>query len=286
MYFAFLIASLNLFRWMLCAANCMATRSSLRRAAAQDKVSSSSANSMKLTANSGFTRHRALRVSGLVLILVLSVGGQGRSQEANIGLPHASAEAIFSGGETALSTSSKYSEVSNYFMDFAGDHSLDAATVIEQGFGDYAKYTVQLRLASGAKQSIVVAAPPGGLRIEMQDMTGDKVPNDLVLRPALLQWLPTVLLNDGHDHFAVIESGTAQGCFTSAQEFAPSGSDGRGTVALMSSGFKAHALLKHGGLPLSRMTVEFVRPRTESVTKDIDHASSSERAPPALSFTA
>ena len=32
-------------------------------------------------------------------------------------------------------------------------------------------------------------------------MTGDKVPNDVVLRPALLRWLPTVLVNDGHEHF-------------------------------------------------------------------------------------
>jgi hypothetical protein len=99
-------------------------------------------------------------------------------------------------------------------LDFDGDHSLDAATVIEQPSVGYAKYTVQLHLASGAEQSFVVMAPPGGLQVEMRDMTGDNIPNDVVLRPALLRWLPTVLVNDGHQHFEVAWSGPDPGSFS------------------------------------------------------------------------
>src|SRR5258708_7912707 len=90
---------------------------------------------------------------------------------------------------------SNHQQVTQYAMDFDGDHSLDLATVIEQAVGRYVRYTVQLRLASGTEQSIDVTAPSGGLELEMQDMSGDRVPNDIILRPALARLLPTILLN-------------------------------------------------------------------------------------------
>src|ERR1700675_1408337 len=57
---------------------------------------------------------------------------------------------------------SNHQQVTQYAMDFDGDHSLDIATVIERAVGGYARYTIQLRLASGSEQSIDVTAPSGG----------------------------------------------------------------------------------------------------------------------------
>jgi hypothetical protein len=67
-------------------------------------------------------------------------------------------------------------------------------------------YTVRLQFASGAEQSISVAAPPGALQPEMRDMSGDSVANDLVLSPKLLGLPPIVLLNEGHDHLTARHS--------------------------------------------------------------------------------
>jgi hypothetical protein len=146
--------------------------------------------------------------------------------------------------------------------------------------GGYAQYTVQLHLASGVDQSFVVAAPPGGLQLEMHDMTGDKVPNDLILRPALLRWLPTVLVNDGHDHFAVAISGTNPDSFSCGQALDSQGSDGRGTIALMSSGFKTGRLVDDGGLFLLQVKEEFFSPATQTNAMSSCETSCSGRAPP------
>lgn len=139
-------------------------------------------------------------------------------------------------------------KVNRYVMDFDGDHSVDIATVTEQAFAGYATYTVQLQLASGAEQSVVVAAPPGGLQIEMHDMTGDKVPNDLLLRPALFRWLPTVLVNDGHDHFAVAIAGADPRSFSSNADYGSQRRDCQSFALLTCSGFKTVALAIHDSI--------------------------------------
>jgi hypothetical protein len=114
----------------------------------------------------------------------------------------------------------------------------------------------------------------------MQDMSGDKIPNDLVLRPALLSWLPTVLLNDGHDHYAVAISGTDPGSVSSGQGLAPRGSDYQGTVALMSSGFKASGLMNEGGVFLPQVQEELLSPTTRAIAPSLSYSPSSGRAPP------
>ena len=181
---------------------------------------------------------------------------------------------------------SNHEQVTQYAMDSDGDHSLDLATVIEQTVGGYARYTVQLRLASGSEQSIDVTAPSGGLELEMRDMSGDSVPNDLILRPALTRWLPTILLNDGHDHFAVVISGTDPGFFACGQELASKESEDQGTIALISSGFKAGRPVKDGGLFLPRFQEELHSPTTQTNAKSLRHSSSSGRAPPTHVVTA
>ena len=175
---------------------------------------------------------------------------------------------------------SHHEQVTQYFMDFDGDHSLDLATIVEQVMGAVSRYTVQLHLASGAEQSIALTAPPGGLQLEMQDMSGDKIPNDLVLSPTLLRWLPTVLLNDGHDHYSVAISGTDPDSMSSGQELAPGGSDHQGTIALMSSGFRASGLMNDGGVFLPQVQEELLSPTAQTMAQKLGYSSSSGRAPP------
>ena len=86
-----------------------------------------------------------------------------------------------------------FSPVARYATIFEGNHSLDAATVTELISAPLTLYTVRLQFASGAEQSISVAAPPGGLQPEMRDMSCDSVANDLVLSPKLLGLPPIVL---------------------------------------------------------------------------------------------
>jgi hypothetical protein len=150
-------------------------------------------------------------------------------------------------GDLLSSVASESPRVSNhwgitrYLMGFAGDRSLNVATVVEQARSGYARYTVRLQLSSGSDQSIAVIAPPGGLRPEVLDMTGDGIRNDLVLTPRLLNWPLTVLLNDGHDHFVVAISGSLPGSWGS-QDAASGTRDVQSGVALLSSGFRADCL--------------------------------------------
>jgi len=233
---------------------------------------------MNFRANFGLKFGQALWAAAVVLALALSAGAQHCPVDKSHEVNHASATNAVLGPVDA----SDHSEITQYVMDFDGDHSLDLATVVEQATGGYAQYTVQLHLASGVEQSIVVAAPPGGLQLEMHDMTGDKVPNDLVLRPALLRWLPTVLLNDGHDHFAVAISATDPISLSCGQELASRGNDGRGTVALLSSGFKTGRLVNDEGLFLPQVPEEFLSPAAQTNATSLCETSCSGRAPPAF----
>jgi hypothetical protein len=245
-------------------------------------VSRHSANSMNLIAKSGFMRSLdAAWAAGLFLILALCFGGLDRAPVLSRGRYQADATAnLSSPGASAISGSIDRSEVRNYFMDFAGDHSLDAATVIEQPSAGYTKYTVELHLASGAEQSVIVRAPPGGLQVEMQDMTGDKIPNDVVLRPALVRWLPTVLVNDGHEHFEVAVTGPDPSSFSSSEDLGSRRRDSQTFALLMSSGFKAVHLPNSRRLFDPQLHECLFSPFTQTVTNRLGHAPNPGRAPP------
>lgn len=238
-------------------------------------------NSMKLAAKIDFRRAWTLWAAILVLTLPLSVSACDLSRDISRDSDRADASAkLPSTALSATPATNNYPQVRNYFMNFAGDHSLDLATVTEQVFTGYATYTVQLRLASGAEQSVVVSAPPGGLQIEMHDMTGDKVPNDLVLRPVLFRWLPTVFVNDGHDHFALAISGTDPRSFSSSGGYGSQNRDCQSFALLTSSGFKTVALAIHDATFGAQSQRSFVFSFTSSTALRLGHASSPGRAPP------
>ena len=241
--------------------------------------------SMKLAAKFGLKFPKCLWAIGLAFALAITVTAQDRSENLVRGQTAArmneteSVRASIAVASESPATGNR-SEVTSYVMDFEGDHSLSVATVVEQLFSGYASYTGRLHLASGAEQSIAVTAPPGGLRLEMKDMTGDKVQNDLILRPALMHWLPTVLVNDGHDHFAVVISNRLSDSLSCGQDLESGQNDARATAALMSSGFKARGFTgARKFFPQLRET--FVVSITSAIVTRWELTTSSGRAPPA-----
>jgi hypothetical protein len=239
---------------------------------------------MRLTVKSRLTRLAAASwTAGLFVILSSSAIVLDRLPMAERRSLHESATAGFPDAiaPPPLALPSRV-EVKNYFMGFAGDHSLDAATVVEQASAGYAKYTVQLRLASGVEQSVVVAAPAGGLQIEMHDMTGDHVANDVVLRPALLQSLPTVLVNDGHDHFAVVASATASGTCSSREGLASRERDAQTFAFLRSFGFRVVCLPQGKRLLIPRQQRSSADLSAQDFIQRLGHTSTPSRAPPVL----
>jgi hypothetical protein len=228
----------------------------------------------------------ALWAASLLLIVTLSAGSPacnpGESQHAI----RPSHEPFPAGSPSRPADASNHRKVTQYVMDLDGDHSLDVATVVEQSTNGYSHYTVQLRLASGAEQSIAFVAPPGGLQIEMHDMTGDKIRNDLVLRPAWIRRLPTVVLNDGHDHFSVAISAPDPGSLSSGQQLASEGRGDQGTFALLSSGFKSADLKHLEALFIPQVQQEFFGTAALSLLQWLSYSLDFGRAPPPLVLSA
>jgi hypothetical protein len=237
---------------------------------------------MKLLAKSGFMHSwDAPRAVGLFLLLALCAAALDLAPVSTHGSHRTDTRSNLSAsGGAAIPPSDNHFEIRNYFMDFDGDHSLDVATVIEQSSAGYTKYTVQLHLASGAEQSVIVAAPPGGLQVEMHDMTGDKVQNDVVLRPALVRWLPTILVNDGHEHFEVAVSGTDPNYFSATEDLGSRRHDSQTFALLMSSGFKAVHLPNSRRLFDPLLQQSLFSSFTQTGTDRLGHASRPGRAPP------
>jgi hypothetical protein len=241
---------------------------------------------MKFTSKSGFpSSWDAARAAGLLLVLALCVAGRlERTRVVGGGSYRADPKASMSATDrTANSESNHHCEITNYFMDLDGDHSLDVATVIEQSSAGYTRYIVQLHLASGGEQSVVVSAPPGGLQVEMHDMTEDKVPNDVVLRPALLRWLPTVLVNDGHEHFEVAISGTDPNYFSSNEDLGSRPHDTQTFAILMTSSLKTVHLPNSRRLSTPQFRRSLFSSFTQTVTDRLGHSPSPGRAPPLAS---
>jgi hypothetical protein len=265
--------------------NCCGELSSDRRAAAARKQQGWHARDaailMKLNPNFGFASGWKRGSSFLILMLAFCFTFQSRALATICDSQGADASKATTTLATRAAAEWKHpGEIKNFFMDYAGDHSLDAATVIEQPTHGYAKYIVHLHLASGSEQSVVVTAPPGGLQIEMQDMTGDKIANDVVLRPALVRWLPTVLINDGHEHFRVAVSGTDPASFSSPDNLGSRKHDSQIFAFMMSSGFKSvHLLNKRRPFGPQHQESLFYSCTEILVTCSI-HATSAGRAPP------
>jgi hypothetical protein len=87
--------------------------------------------------------------------------------------------------------------------DFDGDKLPDLATVqVAQIRNSETQYGIRFELSSGARQSIDITAPVGGLQLTSRDVNGDNF-LDVVVTTTLLHRPVAVLLNDGHGNFAL-----------------------------------------------------------------------------------
>jgi hypothetical protein len=172
-------------------------------------------------------------------------------------------------------------EIARRAMGLEGDYSLDLVTVVAQDAPRFVRYAVRLRFASGAEQSIAITAPPGGLRLEMRDMTGDRVANDLLLTPALLSWAPAVLINDGHDHFIVAIPGGFEGSLGSDRGRLSEPDNASAIAALLSSAFDMGGLTGEREMLIPEPQKPFIFASQKTVAKLCPALPQPGRAPPA-----
>jgi hypothetical protein len=182
---------------------------------------------------------------------------------------------------SAPTTSARHREIARYAIGLGADRGLNLATVFEQAIGQFSGYLVELQLASGAEETFAVTAPPGGLQLEVRDMTGDNVRNDLVLTPALVGSPPTVLLNDGDDHFTVAISGDLPNSLES-KDRASGAHNVHDTAALLFAGSKASGHANRQGLFCPLQQISSFHLLVETATRRSGNRSSSGRAPPTL----
>ena len=221
----------------------------------------------------------------LALAFAISLGVGAQAQELTC--DQFPADANHSGGAAAacsesgvreLRGGSNWRKVTRFATRFEGDHSVESMTVDEQLFARYSLYTVRLQFASGAEQSLAVTAPPGGLRPEMGDMSGDNVPNDVVLSSGLLRVPLIVLLNEGHDHLTVAIS---PGSFSSGEDRALGPRKIHDGLALVRSGFRSPGRATDSELLPPHLQEDSLSPITPVFPWDANCTCASGRAPPA-----
>jgi hypothetical protein len=161
------------------------------------------------------------------------------------------------------------------------DQRLNAAAVVNENLSLSTRYTLHVRLSGGDEQVISITAPPGGLQLEVRDMTGDDVRNDLILRPALIHWPLIVLLNDGHDHFTVAISATLPSSVDSGSRASRTRQIPE-TAALTSSSPKAGPQASSRQILGSTLQRGFLPPVAQRVANQVAHRSVLGRAPPAI----
>ncbi len=87
--------------------------------------------------------------------------------------------------------------------DFDGDNRPDLATVETGVMGtSHARYWIGFQMSAGARQTIGVNGPVGGLEIASRDVNGDNI-LDLVVSAACMKSPVAVLVNDGHGNFTI-----------------------------------------------------------------------------------
>jgi hypothetical protein len=214
---------------------------------------------------------------GLALTLAVGVGAQSETVARGQIPTDISGHAAVASGSVA-----NHREVTRYDTAFDGDHSLEAATVAEQAFARYTLYVVRLKFTSGTEQSLAVVAPPGGLQPEMRDMSGDSVPNDLVLSSRLLRFPLVVMLNNGHDQLTMAIS---PGSFAPGEGRASGPHEFHSSLALASGSFKLKALANSEGLVLPQLGQSFLSSVAEILTPHARCATASGRAPPTITPT-
>jgi hypothetical protein len=97
--------------------------------------------------------------------------------------------------------------------DFDGDLRPDLAAIQTGRSGvSGTDYQIQLQLSAAGRQTILLAAPAGGLQIAARDVNGDHA-LDLVVTTTWLSEPVAIFLNDGHGRFSRVDLGEYPGAF-------------------------------------------------------------------------
>jgi hypothetical protein len=118
--------------------------------------------------------------------------------------------------------------------DFDGDNRPDLAT-IETGLigASHARYWIDFRMSAGARQSIGVNAPAGGLEIASRDVNGDNTV-DLIVSTTWLKQPVAILVNDGHGNFSLADPAKFSAVFASLdQAFGAPGTGSKDSAAAL-----------------------------------------------------
>jgi len=103
--------------------------------------------------------------------------------------------------------------------DFDGDRVPDLASVqVAHIRNSETQYGIRFELSSGARQSIDITAPVGGLQLASRDVNGDNF-LDVVVTTALLHRPVAILLNDGHGNFALKDPAAFPEAIWTAESF-------------------------------------------------------------------
>jgi hypothetical protein len=97
--------------------------------------------------------------------------------------------------------------------DFDGDQRPDLVTAdIGQRGSSHTVYKIAIELSSGARSTLNIAAPEGGLQLTSRDVNGDDWP-DVIVTTAWTRRPVAVLLNDGQGNFRELSPEQFPGAF-------------------------------------------------------------------------
>ena len=103
--------------------------------------------------------------------------------------------------------------------DFDGDNRPDLASInIGQSNIHSTRYWIAFRLSGGARHTIGITAPSGGLEIIANDVNGDSFP-DVVVSTAWTNKPVVILLNDGLGNFTVSSPSDFPNAFVTSEMF-------------------------------------------------------------------
>jgi hypothetical protein len=124
--------------------------------------------------------------------------------------------------------------------DFDGDQRPDFVTAdIGQRGASRTVYKIAIELSSGARSTLNIAAPDGGLQLTSRDVNGDDWP-DVIVTTAWTQRPVAVLLNDGQGNFIELAPEQFPGAFPdSSSSLASTNNEIRDSLAVLISRYDA-----------------------------------------------
>jgi hypothetical protein len=124
--------------------------------------------------------------------------------------------------------------------DFDGDQRPDLVTAdIGQRDTSHTVYKIAIELSSGARSTLNIAGPDGGLQLTSRDVNGDDWP-DVIVTTAWTRRPVAVLLNDGQGNFRELSPEQFPGAFPdSSSSLATTSNEIRDSLAALLSRYDA-----------------------------------------------